>query len=108
MSDEMKYGMLGDDSSTLEEKLAKYTGEVDWSYLKAHYENGVLFFVDPELKLEEVGAAISNDATDLVEKWKKAGDIVKIEALHAMQWDGSEIQFQALVVSPFVLCRPVS
>jgi hypothetical protein len=33
---------------------------------------------------------------------------VKIEALHAAQWVGSEQMFEALVVSPFVLFRPVS
>ena len=104
----MRYGMLGEDSSTMEEKLAKYSGEVDWGYLKEHYQNGVLFFVDPELKLEEVGAAVSADETEKVQSWLKSADLVKIEAIHAAQWEDSEQQFQALVVSPFVLCRPIS
>jgi len=108
MSEEMKYGMLGDDESSMEEKLSKYTGEVDWSYLKPHYESGVLLFVDPELKLEKVGAVISEDEKATVEGWMKSGDLVKIEALHAMQWEDGKTTFEALVVSPFVLCRPVS
>jgi hypothetical protein len=33
---------------------------------------------------------------------------VKIEALHATQWKDSDQQFEALVVSPFVLFRPIS
>ena len=39
----------------------------------------------------------------------KAGDIVKIGDLHAAQWEkpGDKTEFEALVVSPFVLCRPV-
>lgn len=92
----------------MEEKLAKYSGEVGWGYLKEHYQNGVLFFVDPELKLEEVGAAISADKKEQVGQWLKSADLVKIAELHAAQWEGGECQFQALVVSPFVLCRPIS
>ena len=57
----MRYGMLGDDNASMEEKLAKYSGKVGWDYLKEHFQNGVLFFVDEELTLEEVGAAISED-----------------------------------------------
>jgi len=106
-SDHMKYGIFGEDGSTTGEKLAKYSGECSWDYLKPHFENGVLYFVDPEIPLEDVGAAISEDDKEVVERWLKAGGIVKIEALHAAQWEGTDQQFEALVVSPFVLCRPV-
>ncbi len=102
----MRYRILGEDTSSAEEKLAKYTGEVDWSYLKAHYENGALFFVDPSLTLEEVGVAITADEKEAVQGWLKSADLVKIEALHANQWENSQQMFEALVVSPFVLCRP--
>lgn len=104
----MRYGMLGEDRASMEEKLARYSGEVGWDYLKEHYQNGVLFFVDEELTLEEVGAVISADESAKVTAWLKSGDLVKIEALHAVQWEDTKQQFQALVVSPFVLCRPVS
>ncbi|MFP6896222.1 MAG: DUF2288 family protein [Roseibacillus sp.] len=102
----MKYVMLGDDNSGTEEKLAKYTGNVPRSYLASHYENDTLFFVDPELKLETVGAVFTEDRSKQVEEWLKSGDLVKIEDLHVKQWAESECQFEALVVSPFVLCRP--
>ena len=82
-------------------------GEVGWSYLAPHFKNGSLYFVDPELALEEVGLAFTENRKDEVEAWLKAGDIVKIEALHAAQWEGDDkVLFEALVVSPFVLCRP--
>jgi len=103
----MKYGMLGEDASSDEEKLAKYLGEVDWSYLKPPYERDCLYFVDGELDMVEVGEAMAADESEKVKAWLKAGDLVKIEALHAQQWEGGEEQFEALVVSPFVLCRPL-
>lgn len=103
----MKYALLGEDQATDEEKLEKFTGEVNWSYLRPHYQTGVLFFVDSTLTLQHVGAAISADESDRVKDWMKAGDLVKIGSLHAVQWEESETTFEALVVSPFVLCRPV-
>lgn len=103
----MKYAILGEDSSSTEEKLAKYTGTVDWRYLAPHFRNGVLYFVDPGLKLEEVGAAVSANRTAAVEAWLKSGDLVKIGALHAAQWEHGGTRFEALVVSPFVFCRPL-
>lgn len=107
-SEEMRYGMLGDDQRSTEEKLSQYLGEVTWEYLKEHYEKGTLFFVDPELKLEVVGAEIVADKKSQIEGWLKSGELVKIAALHAAQWEETEQQFKALVVSPFVLCRPIS
>ncbi|YCM43487.1 DUF2288 family protein [Verrucomicrobiaceae bacterium 227] len=104
----LRYQMLGEDHSTAEEKLTKYCGEVGWDYLIGPYKNETLYFVDPALKLEAVGVAITADDKSSVDAWLKAGDMVKIEALHAQQWEGTEQQFEALVVSPFVLCRPVS
>jgi hypothetical protein len=106
LSESVRYGMLGDDPSTPEEKLSKYAGVVDWEYLRPHYESGSLFFVDPELALEAVGAAMAANDTSAVEAWLKSGDLVKIESIHAVQWKEDAPPFQALVVSPFVLCRP--
>ena len=102
----MKYAILGEDGSSTEEKLAQYTGRVPWTYLAPHYRNGSLYFVDPSLELAAVGAVFSENRADQVQAWIKTGDLVKIEALHAAQWEDGDQEFEALVVSPFVLCRP--
>lgn len=104
----MKYAILGGDSSSVAEKLESYTGTVGWGYLRAHWRNGVLLFVDASLALAEVGAAIAGNDVARVEGWLRAGDLVKIGDLHAAQWEESAVEFEALVVSPFVLCRPLS
>lgn len=103
----MKYAILGDDTRSEEEKLAHYTGEVPWSYLAPHFQKGSLYFVDPSLKLEEVGAAFAANRADQVRGWLSSGDLVKIEAIHTRQWQDGNTLFHALVVSPFVLCRPL-
>lgn len=106
----LKYAMLGKDRSTTEDKLAKFTGVVSWNYLRPHYQSGVLYFVDPELTLVEAGRAFSENKKDQVRAWLEAGDIIKIGDLHSAQWERAddETDFEALVVSPFVLCRPAS
>ncbi|MEO5912787.1 MAG: DUF2288 family protein [Luteolibacter sp.] len=104
--------MILPDSTTPEpggtlDKLANYTGTVPWSYLAPHQTTGSLYFVDPSLKLEVVGAAISENNAEQVKAWLKSGDLVKIEEIHAAQWTDMAKEFEALVVSPFVLCRQV-
>jgi hypothetical protein len=108
-AEQMRYGMLGGGASTGDlQKLEKYTGVVGWDYLRPHFENGALLYVDPSLVLTEVGAAISADNTASVEGWLKSGDLVKPGAPHAEFWAGSSQNFIALVVSPFVLIQPIS
>lgn len=103
--DPMKYAILGGGELADEQKLAQAMGEVRWSYLAPHQRHGVLYYVDPTLSLEEVGLAFTNNEAQCVESWLKSGDLVKLEALHAAQWEDTDTQFTALVVSPFVLCR---
>lgn len=103
----LKYAMLGEDNSSVGDKLEKFTGIVDWRYLRPHWQSGVLYFVDPGLELADAGRAIAENRSDLVEGWLRSGDLVKIGDLHAAQWETGGQDFEALVVSPFVLCRPV-
>jgi len=104
---EMKYAILGEDNAEDSEKLEKFLGEVTWEYLKPHYERDCLLFVDEGLELTVVGEAMASDDSEQVKKWFKSGELVKIEAIHAFQWEGGKTLFQALVISPFVLFRPV-
>lgn len=101
----MKYAMLGEDLESDDHKIAKYTGEVNWSYLKPHFEKGSLIWLDPELDLEEVAKAFIEDESVKVADWLGKGDLVKVGKLHAAQWEESETLFTAVVVSPFVLMQ---
>tara|TARA_R100000027_G_scaffold7932_4_gene5979 strand:- start:564 stop:881 length:318 start_codon:yes stop_codon:yes gene_type:complete len=96
-----------EDNSTDEEKLENYTGEVDWSYLKPHFEKGALVYVDPSLELKTVGLAFTRDDQEQVKAWLKSGDLVQPCELHAEHWEKHDIQFRAAIVRPFVLVQPV-
>ena len=105
---QMHYDMLGNQHPTEAEKLEKYTGTVDWSYLKSHFDQDALLYVDPSLQLAHVGNVIAGDDKVQVESWLKTGDLLKPGAPHAEHWQSSQAKFTALVVSPFVLIQPLA
>lgn len=105
----MEYGMVGDDGLTMEERLEKYSGITDWSYLRAACMYEVLYYVDASLDLKMVANTFMEDNASLIKEWVKKGDIVKLEKLHLDHFDEEkEKKFEATVVSPFVLCKEVS
>ena len=106
--DVMNYNMIGDDAQSTPEKLEKYTGEVDWKYLKPHFESDALIYVDPTLSITEVGQAIADDDSEKIQSWLKSGDLVKPSELHAKWWQENPQTFIALVVTPFVLIQPAA
>lgn len=104
-AERMKYAILGDDGRSEEQRIADYTGEVGWDYLRPHCERGCLLWVDPGLELRRAAMAFVEDDAAQVADWLGNGDLVKVGALHAGQWEGTDCRFEAVVVSPFVLMR---
>lgn len=96
-----------EDSQSQAEKLEKYSGDVDWSYLRPHFEAGNMIYVDPCLDLQEVGLIFAKDDQEQVQQWLKAGDLVQPCDLHAEHWAKENTQFQAMIVRPFVLAQPI-
>lgn len=89
------------------EKLEKYSGDVDWSYLKPHYEAGAMIYVDPELDLKSAGLAFTEDDKEQVQAWLKSGDLVQPCDLHVEHWLKTKTRFNAMIVRPFVLAQPI-
>ena len=101
----MRNEIGGGGDGSAEDKLGMYAGEVAWGYLKPHFESGALFFVDPSIELREAGRVFAEDEKETVKRWLEERFVVKIEEIHARQWEDGEERFEALVVSPFVLMR---
>jgi len=97
-----------EDHSSDEEKLEKYSGNVDWSYLKPHYESDSMTYVDPALDLKTAGLAFANDDQAQVKAWLKSGDLVQPCELHTEHWQKNNAHFNAMIVRPFVLAQPIS
>ena len=97
-----------EDNSSDDEKLEKYSGNVDWSYLKPHFEANSMIYVDPSLDLKTAGLAFANDDQAQVQAWLKSGDLVQPCDLHAEHWKQANTHFNAMIVRPFVLAQPIS
>ena len=97
-----------EDNSTDADKLEKYSGDVDWSYLQPHFEAVNLLYVDPALDLKTAGLAFAADNKEQVQAWIKSGDLVQPCELHAKHWDESGTRFTAMIVRPFILAQPLS
>jgi hypothetical protein len=97
-----------EDNSSDEEKLEKYSGNVDWSYLKPHFEANSMIYVDPALDLKTAGLAFAKDDQTQVNAWLKSGDLVQPCELHAKHWQTSDTRFNAMIVRPFVLAQPIN
>lgn len=104
----LEYGILGFDTRSEEEKIAKYTGDVDWEYLKPHFKAGNMIYVDPTLDLQETAKAFVEDNRTAVDAWLKAGDILQPGSLHADWWEHDRPRFNAAIVQPFVLAQPLA
>ena len=104
------------DTLSQTEKLEKYSGEVDWSYLKPHFKAGNLIYVDPSLDLKVAGLAFAKDDQIQAKKWLQCGDLVQPCELHAEHWEKRKDPLSSydrapihprptLLVSRFTLCR---
>ncbi len=102
----LDYGVLGFDERSDDDKIEKYMGEVEWSYLLPHLKSGVLFYLDPTLDLVETAKFFTSDDKDAVQALLKKGDLVKMDHLHAEWFEKNAQTFSAVVVTPFVLCQP--
>ena len=85
-----------EDNTDDEGKLEKYSGEVDWSYLKPHFEAGAMLYVDPSLDLKTAGLALARD--DQAQIGRDVG------TRGGLGWIGKEAE----QLAQFVLAQPVS
>lgn len=96
-----------DDTSSAAEKIDKFTGEVDCSYIKPHYKAGNLLYVDPAANLREIALAFAEDNKAFVEKCLQSGDLVQPCDLHFDHWEKEESSFRVTIVRPFILAQGV-
>ena len=94
-----------EDSLSAEEKIDKFTGEVDCSYIKPHYNAGNLLYVDPAADLRAIALAFAEDDKAFVEKCLKSGDLVQPCDLHLEHWEKTQAHFKVTIVRPFILAQ---
>lgn len=77
-----------------------------WALLAPHAARDALLLVG-DAPLAEVGAAITEDDADAVKRWLEEGTLRRPTPEEVTGWEADPVAFEALIVQPFVLARPI-
>lgn len=94
-----------EDNQSDAEKIEKYTGDVDWSYLQPHFDAGSLVCLSVELSLTEVALAFSEDDKTKVQAWLETGVLFQPTQEDAAKWKAQNSRFNVTIVRPFILIQ---
>lgn len=91
--------------STLYAKLLGETATISWQELEPFFAKGSLLWVAPDLDLVAVAEAVAEDDQPRVAAWLTAGQVERISAEHAEDWQRRSPYLWAVVVAPWVLVQ---
>jgi hypothetical protein len=92
--------------SSLKEDLEKMVDAAIWEWLSLHAARARVILVGAKLDIVDVGVALTEDNTQLVQAWIEDGWIRHPMAEELSAWNANkEKEFISLVVPPFVLVR---
>jgi hypothetical protein len=90
--------------SDLKQQLQEQIAEINWQDLKPHAQRDALIIVNENLDLVEVGCAIAQDQSKLVQNWISEQLIQKPTAQQLSLWNENlNKKFKTIIVQPFVL-----
>ncbi len=94
--------MTRDIKTALNESLE----QAQWEWLEPHAKRDALIIVSPSLDLVDVGVAIAQDQTQIVQQWIESGQLQKPSANQLSFWKTQPNKsFNALIVQPYVLIQ---
>jgi hypothetical protein len=94
--------------SDLKTELQQQIAQMDWKDLIPHAQRDALIVVDQNLDLIEVGYAIAEDKTSLVQNWISQQLIQKPSSQQLSLWnENPNHKFNTIIVQPFVLISSV-
>ena len=93
----------------LKAQLAENLDEAEWEWLIPHVQRDVVVVVAQPLDLLDVGVAIANDNTAVVQNWISEELLAKPSTTQLSDWNGDRTKrFNTLIVQPFVLVQELA
>ena len=92
--------MSSQTQSTLYAKLLGETATIRWEELQPFFAKGSLLWVDASLDLVAVAEAVAGDDQSKVATWLTSGQLERISAEHAEDWQRRDPYLWAVVVAP--------
>lgn len=90
----------------LKEKLSSEVLETTWKPLAEHYARGVVYYLEPELDIVDVGEAMATDEVGVIKKWLDDGLLYTPTTDQATQFaDDLDQKFAMLIIEPYVLIQ---
>ncbi|MBC98582.1 MAG: hypothetical protein CME63_12600 [Halobacteriovoraceae bacterium] len=90
----------------LKEKLSSEVLETNWKPLAEHFARGVVYYLEPELDLVEVGESMATDSVSQIKRWLDDGLIYTPTPQQATQFhEDQDIKFDMLIIEPYVLIQ---
>ncbi|AHY42082.1 DUF2288 domain-containing protein [Stutzerimonas decontaminans] len=96
---------MADDASTLYAKLLGETAAITWQELQPFFARGALLQVAGDADLVAVAQAVAEDDQAKVAAWLNAGQLSKMQAEQAQDWQQRDPDLWAVVVAPWVLVQ---
>jgi hypothetical protein len=96
---------MADDASTLYAKLLGETAAITWQELQPIFARGALLQVAGDADLVAVAQAVAEDDQARVAAWLNAGQLAKMQAEQAQDWQQRDPTLWAVVVAPWVLVQ---
>ena len=90
--------------SDIKIQLQEQIAEIDWKDLIPHAQRDAIVIVNKPLDLIDVGCAIAEDKTHLVQNWISEQLLQKPTAEQLSEWNETPTKkFRTIIVQPFVL-----
>ena len=96
---------MTDQTSTLYAKLLGETAIIEWKALERFWAKGDLIWVDDDLDLITVAAAMAENHGETFAQWRNAGTVAPVTAEQALDLQQRDPEIWAVVVSPFILVQ---
>jgi len=89
----------------IKQKILSETATIDWKSLERFYASGSVIWVDGHLDLVDIALKFIKDDNQSIEKLLISGEIAKLNKKIAKDWQQTNPELWATVVSPWVLVQ---
>ncbi len=89
------------------QNLHQQTSQIAWRELARYFAAGKVLFVEENLNLVDVAAAVSSDDATSVSQWIDGNQLVPVSDAQALDWHGQDEYLWAVVTAPWVLVQQI-
>ena len=90
-----------------EQRINLETARIGWQELQRYFAMGVLIVIEREMDLVSMASAFIDDDSDRIQSLMADRNLRKVGTRDAKRWNQVNMEFWAVVVTPWVLVQEV-